>query len=179
MHFRQGGAFAERPRSALSQDNLTPDKSTCPLCRLDFTGGLISSADPQTPGRAMYSNACIFMFGASAKPFDESTGFDTVNMVVETEEGHTVTLERQLDKSVTQVTSTVRGVENGKYGGQKSKKKLSDLWLSQLAIRTDINHLEQCTGDKLQWSQHHPIHHGRERRALRILDGGSQLNRGA
>ena len=82
---------------------------------------------------------CIdFMFGGSAKPFDESTGYDTVKMVVETKDGHTVSLERQLGKNITQVVSTVPGLDSGKYGGGKSKQKLSDLWLSLIGIDKEI-----------------------------------------
>lgn len=94
---------------------------------LDFIDGLNIVCGPSNTGKSYILQCIDFMFGAGTKPFDESTGFDTVKMVVETKDGYTVSLERQLGKNVTRVVSTVPGLDSGKYGGGKSNQKLSDL----------------------------------------------------
>lgn len=101
---------------------------------LDFTEGLNIICGPSNTGKSYVLQCIDFMFGSSAKPFDESTGYDTVQMVVQTKEGQTITLERCLGKTTTQVFSTVSGIESGKYGGGQSKQRLSDLWLSLIGI---------------------------------------------
>jgi len=105
---------------------------------LELTAGLNIVCGPSNTGKSYVLQCIDFMFGGGAKPFDESTGFDTVIMLVETDGGQTVTLERQLGKNITQVVSTVPGIESGKYGGGKSKQKLSDLWLSLIGITDEV-----------------------------------------
>lgn len=112
-------------------ENATPSS-------LEFTKGLNIVCGPSNTGKSYVLQCIDFMFGGGTKPFDESTGYDTVRMLVETAEGHTVSLERELGKNVTQVTSNVPKIESGKYGGGKSKLKLSDLWLSLIGIEEEV-----------------------------------------
>lgn len=105
---------------------------------LDFTEGLNIICGPSNTGKSYVLQCIDFMFGSGTKPFDESTGYDTVRMVVEIKEGQTISLVRQLGKNVTEVFSTVPEIESGKYGGGQSKRKLSDLWLALIGIDEDV-----------------------------------------
>ncbi len=118
--------------------NITATGSNAIPSSLDFTDGLNIVCGPSNTGKSYVLQCIDFMFGSGTKPFDESTGFDTVRMVVETKEGQTVSLVRQLGKNVTQVVSTVPEIENGTYGGGQSKQKLSALWLSLIGVDEEV-----------------------------------------
>lgn len=105
---------------------------------LEFTQGLNIICGPSNTGKSYVLQCIDYMFGGTTKPFDESNGYDTIRMVVETDEGKTVSLERQLGKNITQVVSYVEGIDSGKYGGGASKLKLSNLWLSLIGIKDEV-----------------------------------------
>lgn len=107
---------------------------------LKFTEGLNIICGPSNTGKS-YVRQCIdFMFGGGTKPFDEeTTGFDTVTMLIETKDEKNITLRRQLGKNITEVSSNVPGIESGKYGGGQSKLKLSGLWLSLIGINEEVS----------------------------------------
>lgn len=118
--------------------NITATGQSATPSSLDFTEGLNIVCGPSNTGKSYVLQCIDYMFGGSTKPFDESTGFDTVRMLVETSDGHDISLERRLGKNATQVVSTVPYIESGKYGGGQSKRKLSDLWLSLIGITEEV-----------------------------------------
>lgn len=104
---------------------------------IEFSEGLNIICGPSNTGKSYVLQCIDFMFGASEIPFDESMGFDTVRMEVETKDGGSISLERKLGKSSTQVFSSAEGIESGKYGGKKSRHSLGDLWLALIGIRDE------------------------------------------
>ena len=94
-------------------------------------------------GRSNTGKTCIikcidFCFGSKAKPFDESLGYDTVEMELHTEKGK-ITITRILGKNKVEVITDVPGYNSGTYDLKPSKKKepdpvLSDLLLASIGI---------------------------------------------
>lgn len=94
-------------------------------------------------GRSNTGKTCIikcidFCFGSKVKPFDESLGYNTIEMSIHTGKGD-ITITRLLGKNQVEVITNVPGYENGTYDLVPIKKKkplpiLSDLLLSSIGI---------------------------------------------
>lgn len=94
-------------------------------------------------GRSNTGKTCIikcidFCFGSKTKPFDESFGYDTIELSIHTGKGN-ITISRALGKNQVEVTTDVPGFDNGTYDLKPTKKKeplpiLSDLLLNSIGI---------------------------------------------
>lgn len=94
-------------------------------------------------GRSNTGKTCIikcidFCFGSKAKPFDESLGYDTIEISLHTGKGD-ITITRALGKKQVDVATDVPGFESGKYDLKHTNKKdplpiLSDLLLDSIGI---------------------------------------------
>lgn len=94
-------------------------------------------------GRSNTGKTCIikcidFCFGSKTKPFDDSFGYDTIELSIHTGKGN-ITISRVLGKNQVEVTTDVPGFDSGTYDLKPSKKKeplpiLSDLLLSSIGI---------------------------------------------
>ncbi|MDN0043803.1 AAA family ATPase [Mediterraneibacter glycyrrhizinilyticus] len=94
-------------------------------------------------GRSNTGKTCIikcidFCFGSKTKPFDDSFGYDTIDLSIHTGKGN-ITISRVLGKNQVEVTTDVPGFDSGTYDLRPSKKKeplpiLSDLLLSSIGI---------------------------------------------
>lgn len=94
-------------------------------------------------GRSNTGKTCIikcidFCFGSKTKPFDESFGYDTIELSLHTGKGD-ITISRVLGKNQVEVVTDVPGFDNGTYDLKPTKKKdplpiLSDLLLSAIGI---------------------------------------------
>lgn len=94
-------------------------------------------------GRSNTGKTCIikcidFCFGSKTKPFDESFGYDTIELSIHTGKGN-ITISRALGKNQVEVMTDVPGFDNGTYDLKPSKKKeplpiLSDLLLNSIGI---------------------------------------------
>lgn len=99
-------------------------------------------------GRSNTGKTCIikcidFCFGSKTKPFDESLGYNTVEMDLHTAKGN-ITITRTIGKNKVEVVTEVDGFENGTYDLKYTKKKepapvLGDLLLASIGI--DGEHL--------------------------------------
>lgn len=94
-------------------------------------------------GRSNTGKTCIikcidFCFGSKTKPFDDSFGYDTIELSIHTANGN-ITISRVLGKNQVEVVTDVPGFNSGTYDLKPSKKKeplpiLSDLLLSSIGI---------------------------------------------
>lgn len=94
-------------------------------------------------GRSNTGKTCIikcidFCFGSKTKPFDDSFGYDTIELSIHTGKEN-ITISRVLGKNQVEVTTDVPGFDSGTYDLKPSKKKeplpiLSDLLLSSIGI---------------------------------------------
>ena len=94
-------------------------------------------------GRSNTGKTCIikcidFCFGSKTKPFDDSLGYDTIELSIHTRKGY-ITISRELGKNQVEVVTSVPDFDNGTYDLKPSKKKeplpiLSDLLLSAIGI---------------------------------------------
>lgn len=94
-------------------------------------------------GRSNTGKTCIikcidFCFGSKTKPFDDSFGYNTIELSIHTGKGN-ITISRVLGKNQVEVITDVPGFDNGTYDLKPSKKKeplpiLSDLLLSAIGI---------------------------------------------
>lgn len=78
-------------------------------------------------GRSNTGKTCIikcidFCFGSKAKPFDESLGYDSIEMELHTPKGR-VSITRMLGKNKVDVITEVPGFESGTYDLKPTKKK--------------------------------------------------------
>ena len=105
--------------------------------KIDFKQGLNIVCGPSNTGKSYIFHCIDFLFGSSSKPFDESTGYDTVRMEVITEKGHNLSLERQLGKNTIQVISNVPEIESGRYSTSSGKKKINTVWLALIGINEE------------------------------------------
>lgn len=92
-------------------------------------------------GRSNTGKTCIvkcinFIFGGSALPFSDKTGYTCVKMDVRTLNGH-LTLERKLDENKISVISTDENIESGKYSAKTGKNLISSVWLKLMGIEDD------------------------------------------
>lgn len=94
-------------------------------------------------GRSNTGKTCIikcidFCFGSKTKPFDDSFGYDTIELSIHTGKGN-ITISRVLGKNQVEVVTNVPGFDNGTYDLKPTKKKeplpiLSDLLLTSIGI---------------------------------------------
>lgn len=85
---------------------------------------------------------CIsFAFGSDVKPFDTTSGYSRVTMVVETQEFGQITVLRMLGKNQIDVFCENENIESGlydiKYKSDQSKQKnpvINELWLKLIGI---------------------------------------------
>ena len=94
-------------------------------------------------GRSNTGKTCIikcidFCFGSNTKPFDESFGYDVIELSMHTMKGN-ITISRALGKNKVEVTTDIPGFDNGTYDLKPSKKKeslpiLSDLLLNSIGV---------------------------------------------
>lgn len=94
-------------------------------------------------GRSNTGKTCIikcidFCFGSKTKPFDDSFGYDTIELSIHTGKGN-ITISRVLGKNQVEVVTDVPGFDNGTYDLKPTKKKeplpiLSDLLLTSIGI---------------------------------------------
>lgn len=94
-------------------------------------------------GRSNTGKTCIikcidFCFGSKTKPFNDSFGYNTIELSIHTGKGN-ITISRVLGKNQVEVITDVPGFDNGTYDLKPSKKKeplpiLSNLLLSAIGI---------------------------------------------
>lgn len=113
-------------------------------------------------GRSNTGKTCIikcidFCFGSQAKPFDESLGYDSIEMELHTPKGR-VNITRILGKNKVDVITEVPGFESGTYDLKPTKKKeplpiLSDLLLASIGIEGEHQIVKNKNFDKkrLTW----------------------------
>jgi hypothetical protein len=113
-------------------------------------------------GRSNTGKTCIikcidFCFGSKAKPFDESHGYDSIEMELHTPKGR-VNITRILGKNKVDVITEVHGFESGTYDLKPTKKKeplpiLSDLLLASIGIEGEHQIVKNKNFDKkrLTW----------------------------
>ena len=95
-------------------------------------------------GRSNTGKTCIikcidFCFGSKTKPFDDSFGYDTIELSIHTGKGN-ITILRILRRNQVEVITDVSGLDNGTYDLRLTRKKgsllmiLSDLLLTFIGI---------------------------------------------
>lgn len=113
-------------------------------------------------GRSNTGKTCIikcidFCFGSKTKPFDDSFGYDTIELSIHTGKGDII-ISRVLGKNQVEVITDVPGFNNGTYDLKPVKKKeplpiLSDLLLASIGIEGE--HQIVCNKDfgkrRLTW----------------------------
>ena len=98
-------------------------------------------------GRSNTGKTCIikcidYCFGSKIKPFDESLGYDTVELHIHSAKGN-IQITRVFGKNQVQVVTTIPERENGIYDLIPNPKKkeqlpiLSDLLLSAIGINEE------------------------------------------
>lgn len=113
-------------------------------------------------GRSNTGKTCIikcidFCFGSKAKPFDDSLGYDTIEMSIHTGKGNII-ITRVLGKNQVEIVTDVQGFDSGTYDLNPTKKKeplpiLSDLLLSSIGIDGEHQIVKNKNFDKkrLTW----------------------------
>ena len=88
-------------------------------------------------GKTCISKCIAFCFGSSTKPFDESLGYDTIELLLNTPKGR-IAITRTLGKNQVDVSTTIQGFEDGKYDIEYKKDGkwpvLNDLLLASIGI---------------------------------------------
>ena len=95
-------------------------------------------------GRSNTGKTCIikcidYCLGSKRKPFDDSLGYDTIELLLHASQG-TIQISRTFGKNQVQVITTIPGYENGTYDLVPNAKKkeplpiLSDLLLAAIGI---------------------------------------------
>lgn len=97
-------------------------------------------------GRSNTGKTCIikcidFCFGSKSNPFDDSLGYDTIEISLHTGKGN-ITIKRELNKNTVDVVTDVAGFTSGRYALKPTNKKdpppiLSNLLLASIGIEGD------------------------------------------
>lgn len=119
---------------------------------LDFTSGLNIVYGLSDTGKTCVLKCIDFLFGSSNPPFDESTGYTAVKMIVATLKGK-VTLQRKLGENKIAVSSSDENIESGKYNAKNGDPIISSVWLKLIGIEEDhqIIKNENFKTKKLTW----------------------------
>lgn len=91
-------------------------------------------------GKTCIVKCIAFAFGSDIVPFDTSTGYDAVTMVVLTPEGK-ISFRREVGKKQVEVISSVQKIESDTYDIEYKKKQkrpvLNSVWLSLIGIEDE------------------------------------------
>lgn len=113
-------------------------------------------------GRSNTGKTCIikcidFCFGSQTKPFDDSLGYNVIEVELHTPKGR-INITRQIGKNKVDVVTDVSGFESGTYDLKPTKKKvplpiLSDLLLASIGIEGEHKIVTNKNFDKkrLTW----------------------------
>lgn len=101
-----------------------------------FTKGLNIVYGLSDTGKTCVLKCIDFLFGSTSPPFDESTGYTAVKMVVVTPGGQ-ITLERKLGENKIAVSSSDENIESGKYNAKNGDPIISSVWLRLIGIEEE------------------------------------------
>ena len=119
---------------------------------IEFTEGLNIVYGLSDTGKTCILKCMDFLFGSSNPPFDESTGYTAVKMVITTSGGQ-VTLERKLGENKIVVSSSDENIESGKYNAKNGDPIISTVWLRLIGVEDEhqIIKNENFKTRKLTW----------------------------
>jgi len=119
---------------------------------LEFTSGLNIVYGLSNTGKTCVLKCIDFLFGSSNLPFDESTGYTAVKMVVVSLNGK-ITFERKLGENKIAVASSDENIESGKYNAKSGNPIISSVWLRLIGVEEDhqIIKNENFKTKKLTW----------------------------
>ena len=109
---------------------------------VQFDAGVNILHGPSNSGKSYVINCINFMLGASEAPFTrESTGYDTIHMTMESQDGYSVQMKRKIVEgtrgdtgaNMVDVVSCVSGIDSREYS--VSKMEYSDLLLKLMGIQ--------------------------------------------
>jgi len=100
---------------------------------IDFTDGLNIIYEVSDTGKTCVIKCINFIFGSSALPFDESTGYSKVKMILVAKGGN-VSIERELGKNKMYVFSDNEDIDSGTYHAKKGKLSISSVFLRLIGI---------------------------------------------
>jgi len=101
-----------------------------------FTKGLNIVYGLSDTGKTCVLKCIDFLFGNTSPPFDESTGYAAVKMVVVTPGGQ-ITFERKLGENKIAVSSSDENIESGKYNAKNGDPIISSVWLRLIGIEEE------------------------------------------
>ena len=111
---------------------------------IEFGSKLTIIAGPSETGKSTIYRCLDYIFGAKneskKQPLDITDGYTEIKLELETNNGGLV-LNRSLNSNVTNVTSSIKGIESGEYLSQANKtnpKTTNDLFLKLLGLKCNL-----------------------------------------
>ena len=111
---------------------------------IEFGNKLTIIAGPSETGKSTIYRCLDYIFGAKneskKQPLDYTDGYTEIKLELETDKGN-ITLKRSLNTNVTNVTSSIEGIESGEYLTQANKSNsniTNDLFLKILGLKYDL-----------------------------------------
>ena len=112
---------------------------------IDFSNGVTIIYGPSNTGKTYIVKCIDYMFGSDKEPIDISTGYEYINIVVQTERGKLI-MSRKIGENKINVDSSDPKISSGKYNSKASStnydKTINSVWLSLIGI--DEKHLVIC-----------------------------------
>ncbi len=107
---------------------------------VSFGAGLNIIQGYSDTGKTCILKCIDYIFGSSDVPFDASTGYSRVMMIISTDNGR-ITFERSVGKNQVILASEHSNIENGTYNIDYNKKStkpvLNSIWLRLMGIEGD------------------------------------------
>lgn len=125
---------------------------------IELTPGLNIIQGYSNSGKTCVIKCIDYCFGSKNKPFDDSFGYDTIEMHVHSEKGD-IQISRTFGKNQVEIITTVPGYDNGTYELKPNPKKkhplpiLSDLLLNAIGIEESHDIIKNKNFDRrhLTW----------------------------
>ena len=104
---------------------------------IELSDGVNIIYGPSNTGKTYIMKCIDYMFGSDKEPFDTSTGYEYVKIIVKTMQG-TLTMRRKIGENKIQVDSTDSNISSGKYATKANRnnydKTINSIWLSLIGI---------------------------------------------
>lgn len=121
---------------------------------IEFSSGVNLIHGPSQTGKTAIYKAILFAFGSDQLPFVKETGYDTIIVEIETDDGNVVSFNRSLDSKSVYVSSNSERIPSGEYTTGNSKKlpPINDVLLSLLHIEPDRQVIKNENFDKQKFT---------------------------
>ena len=120
---------------------------------IEFADKLTIIAGPSDTGKTCIYKCIDYVLGADNDedhaPFDESDGFDTIQLIIDTQFGE-ISLTRKQGTNITDVQCDNDEIESGEYvlkEGKKNNKTINKLMLKILELKDDLKLPKNVDGD--------------------------------